>query len=364
MTDTGHARVAERVLVTGVLGCLGAWVARCVLDDGDDVVGYDLGDARHRLELVLGDDLDRIEIVKGDITELAAVERALDEHEITRVVHLAALQVPFVRANPPLGMHVNVAGTVNVFDAVSRRLDRIPGVMYASSSAVYNASDPSPAPETGGTSPSTLYGVSKLADEGIARVYFADAGVSSIGLRPYVVYGPGRDQGMTSGPTAAMLAAARGEAAHIGFSGVAQYDYAPDVARAAVTAAHSAAGGAAVYNTPGRPRRRGRHRRRDPRDRARRRDHLERRPAAVPAGARGGRVRPRRRPVPAHAARRRAWRRRSSGSGSSSPDDRLKPAPRVRLGSAGAAATDAAASARAARRTAPPRTRQRTRARR
>ena len=34
------------------------------------------------------------------------------------VVHLAALQVPFVRANPPLGMHVNVAGTVNVFDAV------------------------------------------------------------------------------------------------------------------------------------------------------------------------------------------------------------------------------------------------------
>ena len=247
----GHARVAERVLVTGVLGCLGAWVARCVLDDGDDVVGYDLGDARHRLELVLGDDIDRLEIVKGDITELAAVERALDEHEITRVVHLAALQVPFVRANPPLGMHVNVAGTVNVFDAVSRRLDRIPGVMYASSSAIYNASDPSPAPETGGTSPSTLYGVSKLADEGIARVYRADAGVSSIGLRPYVVYGLGRDQGMTSGPTAAMLAAARGEAAHIGFSGVAQYDYAPDVARAAVTAAHSSAGGAAVYNTPG-----------------------------------------------------------------------------------------------------------------
>jgi nucleoside-diphosphate-sugar epimerase len=123
--------------------------------------------------------------------------------------------------------------------------------MYASSSAVYNASDPSPAPESGGTSPSTLYGVSKLADEGIARVYRADAGVSSIGLRPYVVYGLGRDQGMTSGPTAAMLAATRGEALHIGFSGVAQFDYAPDVARAAVTAAHAPTGGAVVYNTPG-----------------------------------------------------------------------------------------------------------------
>ncbi len=188
---------------------------------------------------------------EGDITDLLTLERALDRHEITRVVHLAALQVPFVRANPPLGMHVNVAGTVNVFDAVSRRLDRIPCVAYASSAAVYNPTDPSPAPEIGGTSPATLYGVSKLADEGIARVYRTDAGVSSIGLRPYVVYGPGRDQGMTSGPTGAMLAAVRGEPFQIGFSGTAQYDYVPDVARAVVTSAHSATATAGVYNVPG-----------------------------------------------------------------------------------------------------------------
>lgn len=243
--------MAERVLVTGALGCLGAWVARCALDDGDAVVGYDLGDNRSRLELVLGDDADRVELVRGDITDLAAVERALDEHEITRVVHLAALQVPFVRANPPLGMHVNVAGTVNVFDAVSRRLDRIPNVTYASSTAVYNRDDPNPAPESGGTMPTTLYGVSKLADEGIARIYRADAGVPSIGLRPYVIYGPGRDQGMTSGPTMAIAAAVRGEPFHIGYSGSAQYDYVPDVARAVVRAAHATTATAAVYNVPG-----------------------------------------------------------------------------------------------------------------
>jgi UDP-glucuronate 4-epimerase len=243
--------LAERVLVTGALGCLGAWVARCVLDDGDAVVGYDLGDNRSRLELVLGEDESRVELVRGDITDLAAVERVLDEHDITRVVHLAALQVPFVRANPPLGMHVNVAGTVNVFDAVSRRLDRITNVTYASSAAVYNASDPTPAPEPGGTRPTTLYGVSKLADEGIARIYHADAGVPSIGLRPLVVYGPGRDQGMTSGPSVAIEAAVRGEPFHIGYSGSTQYDFAPDVARALLTAANADLGTAAVYNVPG-----------------------------------------------------------------------------------------------------------------
>ncbi|HEX2303503.1 MAG TPA: NAD(P)-dependent oxidoreductase [Gaiella sp.] len=241
----------ERFLVTGVLGCLGAWVARAVLADGGEVVGFDLGDNTARLRLVLGEDADRITLVRGDITDLDALEWSLDEHGINRLVHLAALQVPFVRADPPLGMQVNVAGTVNVFEAVSRRLERIPCVAYASSAAVYAPSDPSPAPEPGGTAPQTLYGVSKLADEGIARVYAADAGLPSIGLRPYVVYGPGRDQGMTSGPTEAMLAAVHGEPYTIGFSGAAQYDYAPDVARAFVMAAAASRSDAAVYNVPG-----------------------------------------------------------------------------------------------------------------
>jgi UDP-glucuronate 4-epimerase len=243
----------ERVLVTGALGCLGAWVARAALEAGDGVVGYDLGDDRSRLELVLGSEADRVELVRGDITDLDALERALDEHAITRVVHLAALQVPLVRANPPLGMRVNVTGTVNVFEAVARRLDRIPRVVYASSAAVYSASDPAPAPESGGTAPGTLYGVSKVADELLARVYRQDAGVPSVGLRPYVVYGPARDQGMTSGPTLAMRAAALGEPYEIAFSGAAQYDYAPDVARAFLLAAGATVADARVYNVPGAP---------------------------------------------------------------------------------------------------------------
>lgn len=245
--------MTERYLVTGALGCIGAWVSRAVLADGGSVVGYDLGDDRSRLELVLGDEADRVELVRGDITDLDAVERALDEHAITRVVHLAALQVPFVRANPPLGMRVNVAGTVNVFEAVARRLDRIPRVVYASSTAVYSTADPTPAPEAGGCAPGTLYGVSKVADELLARVYRQDAGVPSVGLRPYVVYGPARDQGMTSGPTLAMRAAALGEPFQIAFSGAAQYDFAPDVARGLVLAAESDAEDARVYNVPGTP---------------------------------------------------------------------------------------------------------------
>ena len=96
------------------------------------------------------DDLARVKLEQGDITDFAALERVLDEHEITRVVHLAAMQVPFCRADPVLGARVNVVGTVNVFEAVKRRRDRIPGVAWASSAAVYSAARPDAAPETGG----------------------------------------------------------------------------------------------------------------------------------------------------------------------------------------------------------------------
>lgn len=243
--------MSQRVLVTGALGCVGAWAVKAVLEDGDEPVGFDLGDATHRLELILSSgERERLTLVRGDITDLDALGRTLDEHAITRVVHLAALQVPFCRADPVLGARVNVVGTVNVFEAVKERLDRIPGVAYASSAAVYGPADPSPAPETGGLAPATIYGVYKLANEGTARLYESESGVPSTGIRPYVVYGPGRDQGMTSGPTQAMQAAVLGEGFAIGYGGVAQYDYAPAVGRAFVTAA-AAPAGAVVANFPG-----------------------------------------------------------------------------------------------------------------
>jgi nucleoside-diphosphate-sugar epimerase len=243
---------AGRTLVTGALGCLGAWTLKALVDLGEDPVGFDLGSDDARLRLVLsGEERARITLVEGDVTDADAVGRALDEHAVTNVVHLAALQVPFVRDDPERGARVNVHGTVVVLEAIKARLGRIRGLAYASSTAVYNESDPSPAPEVGGTEPSTLYGVFKLANEGTARVYWNEDGVASIGIRPYVVYGPGRDQGLTSGPSLAMAAAARGEGFEIGYGGTAQYDFAADVGRAFALASRAARDGAHVANFPG-----------------------------------------------------------------------------------------------------------------
>lgn len=231
--------MTERWLVTGALGCIGAWTAATLVRDGARVAAFDLGDDLHRLRLIASPrEIDAIDFVRGDITDLATVERVLAEHEITHVVHLAALQVPFVRENSVLGAQVNVTGTVNVFEAARRHDLRTP-VAYASSAAVFDRS--------GTIAPSTLYGVFKRANEGTAAVFAADHGVASVGLRPFTVYGPGRDQGMTAGPTLAIAAAVRGEPYRIAFGGATQFHYAGDVALAFVQAARSPIAGAETF---------------------------------------------------------------------------------------------------------------------
>jgi nucleoside-diphosphate-sugar epimerase len=235
----------ERFLVTGALGCIGAWAAAMLVREGAVVVAHDLGDDDHRLRLVAtSDEVASIRFVRGDVTDLDQLERTLDEHEITHLNHLAALQVPFVKANPPLGARVNVSGTVNVFEAARRHGLSTP-IAYASTAAVYD--------DRGERAPRTLYGVFKVANEGTAQVYWADEGVASVGIRPYVVFGPGRDQGLTSGPTLAMAAAALGEPYRIAFGGRSELHYAPDVARGFIAATRSGAAGASAYDFPGSP---------------------------------------------------------------------------------------------------------------
>jgi UDP-glucuronate 4-epimerase len=234
----------ERFLVTGARGCIGAWTATLLARQGAGVVAFDLpGSSEHRLrEIAAPAEVESIVQVDGDITDLDALERTLAEHGVTNVVHLAALQVPFCRADPPLGARVNIVGTVNVFEAVRRRGLKST-VAYASSAAVYD--------RHGAIAPTTIYGVTKVANEGTARSYADEHGIASIGLRPYTVYGPGRDQGITAEPTHAMRAAARTEPYRMSFGGSTELHYAPDVAGALIAAARTPPEGAAVYDFPG-----------------------------------------------------------------------------------------------------------------
>ena len=237
-------------LVTGAMGCIGSWVMYHLLEQGAEVVSLDLGDDRHRVDLLLSrEEQQAINFEQGDLRDGQRLFELVEKHGVDRIIHLAALQVPFCKADPIVGAEVNVVGTVNVFEA-ARRFD-IPHIAYASSVAVFGPPSLYPDGLIGDNAlpdPRTLYGVYKVANEGTARVYWQDHKISSTALRPYTVYGVGRDQGMTSEPTKAMLAAVKGESYEIGFSGDMQFQLASDIARYFIEAADRAGDGAQSLN--------------------------------------------------------------------------------------------------------------------
>ncbi len=247
----------EKFLITGAFGCIGAWAVKRLVAEGTPVYTYDLPGNPHRLKLIMDDaQFANVNIIEGDITDEKAFESAVVDNGITNIIHLAALQVPFVRANPVLGMRVNVVGSTIVFETAKQHMDQVQSVAYASSIAVYGPGNLYPAGPIAHDAPmlpTTLYGVSKQTDEWAARVYWQDYQLKTIGLRPFFVYGPGRDQGISSMPTKAMLAAAIDQPYNINFGGSAVYQHAEDVAAAFITAARANVEGAPCYNLGGTP---------------------------------------------------------------------------------------------------------------
>lgn len=242
--------MSETYLVTGAMGCIGAWTVYHLVKQGKRVVGFDVSENRQRLDLLLSpDEQGAIIFAKGDLTDFAQVLETIQTQAATHIIHLAALQVPFCRANPVLGAQVNVVGTVNIFEVALQM--GLKHITYASSIAIYGTADeypPEPIAHNAPPSPHTLYGVYKVANEGTARIYWQDHQISSTTLRPYTIYGVGRDQGLTSEPTKAMMAAAKGDPFHISFGGTMQFQWASDVALQFIEAAETPLMGAFAFN--------------------------------------------------------------------------------------------------------------------
>ena len=250
-----------RVLLTGGYGCIGCWVAKNLIERGQPVWVFDLKEDLRRMRQVMDDQqLAHVRFCQGDVTDLAGFRAALEKHGITQVVHLAGLQVPICRANPLLGAKVNVLGTLVVFEAVKALQPQVQRLVYASSAAVFGPAEEYaddkvtrrqgdkvtdraspchpvtlsphlPLPDDVPLKPTTHYGIFKSCNEGNARVYWQDHGLTSIGLRPWTVYGVGRDFGMTSEPTKAIKCVALGRPYHISYGGIQDLQFTDDVAK-------------------------------------------------------------------------------------------------------------------------------------
>lgn len=231
------------VLVTGAGGCLGAWTLAILHDSGVPVVASDLREDRYRPGLVMGPDAaSSLTWEANDVTNAKALRALVDKHGIRAIIHYAGLQVPFCAANPAMGARVNVEGTINILQ-VARETD-IKRTAFASSVAAHGM-------PPGGKYLPTLYGAYKVANEQTAFVYWQDWQVPSVCIRPNVVYGVARDQGVSAKFTLALQAAVQGVPYEIPYSGRLSWLHAGEAAAAFIAAVSKDGNGAYVFDLNG-----------------------------------------------------------------------------------------------------------------
>lgn len=235
---SAHPLSGRRVLVTGAAGCIGAWTVKLLSELGAQPVIFDLSKDRTRHRLIGAGEA---KWVHGDICDFAALIKVIKSEDIYAIIHLAALQVPLAKADPLLGTRVNVIGTANILEAA--RQAGITRTVFASSIA---------APAMGDNPYlDTLYGAHKVCNEQMAKVYWQDWQVPSVCIRPGVIYGPGRDQGMSAAPTIAMLATLVGRGYDIPFTGSVSFVHAKDAAARFIGAVSRETSGALVFDMDG-----------------------------------------------------------------------------------------------------------------
>ena len=181
-------------LITGGMGVNGAVAARLMVKDGLRPV---LMDNREDMTL-MGDIKDQVDIVIGDICDQNALEKAVDDYQVTHIAHLAALMPEPAEANPRLAVQVSFGGTINVLEVA--RAKGIKRVVFTSSKAAYGEINGEEGPpnykpvrEDYRKIPADLYGSMKVGCEEMGRYYRETYGIEFIALRFVSIYGPGKE---------------------------------------------------------------------------------------------------------------------------------------------------------------------------
>jgi CDP-glucose 4,6-dehydratase len=161
----------RRVYVTGATGIVGSWLVKRLLAEGAYVVAL-VRDADPQSELIRSGDLARVSVVNGALEDYATQDRAINEHEIDTVFHLAAQPIVTTAFRNPLPtFEANIRGTWNVLEACRVHSTLVRRVVVASSDKAYGDADVLPYTEDMPLNGRHPYDVSKSCTDMLALTY-------------------------------------------------------------------------------------------------------------------------------------------------------------------------------------------------
>jgi len=208
----------HRVLITGISGFVGPFLARHLLDGGHEVSGLILrrADGKTPRRLIEMNVISNINLIYGDITDLTSILSAIQDSQPNLIFHLASQSYVPQSFKDPIGtFKVNCLGTQNILEAV-RLKDARSRIIFAGSSEEYGLQfkdvkhfesmkkkygviEPLPklfpeipVDEEGYLRPMSPYATSKVFGDFAFRNYHATYGLDTVVSRAFNHEGPGR----------------------------------------------------------------------------------------------------------------------------------------------------------------------------
>ncbi|MBI1833730.1 MAG: GDP-mannose 4,6-dehydratase [Candidatus Andersenbacteria bacterium] len=185
-----------KILITGGAGFIGSFVAKALVEAGEEVVLLDNFDdflypatfKQARIEHLFKKEK-RPQVVTGDILDGKLLGDVFTDGQFNAVLHFAALANPG-RSMTEAGPYtlVNVNGTVNVLEAVSQH--EVPHLIVAGSSSVYDDTQTPFKEDSYPLRPHSPYGASKAAMETYVQLWHEMHGIPTTIFRFFSVYGP------------------------------------------------------------------------------------------------------------------------------------------------------------------------------
>lgn len=172
----------QKILVTGGAGYIGSHVVRQLGEAGEDVVILD------NLTTGIEDAVLFGELIIGDTGDKACVEKILQEHNISTVMHFAAHTiVPESVTNPLKYYGNNTCSTRNLLECCQKY--GVNQFVFSSTAAVYGEPEELPVTEETPTAPINAYGTSKLMSEMMMRDLAFATDFKYVALRYFNVAG-------------------------------------------------------------------------------------------------------------------------------------------------------------------------------
>ena len=202
-----------KCLVTGASGFIGSYLVEYLRQKSDSVCacGQRFGP---RFSNLIGN----IVICEGDIKKADYVKNVVLDYKPDVIFHLAAQSIPNVSWKEPAHtFQVNTIGTINILEGILKAQLK-PRIILASSSAVYApTTTPEPIKEDHPIDPSSSpYGVSKLFQERLCKLYQKRYEMDVILVRPFFFIGPRKVGDVCSEFAKSIVAIERGQRSNIG----------------------------------------------------------------------------------------------------------------------------------------------------